>query len=150
MAKQGHQKTIDLMSLHKSSLSSIYILDISKALNNIQYASSISGYGPQPFHSLLLHGVSAGPCFFLRVRRRKHACRHAGPRDGLKVGPALTPSNNRLSSGRAMLSTRQEIYEKHQCAVCTNVCAKEMMAIMRQEHCATQRPKSGSCTDATQ
>ena len=53
------------------------------------------------------------------------------PHDGLKVGLALTPRNNRLSSGRAMLRTRQEIYEKHQCAVCTNVCAKEMMAIMR-------------------
>ena len=36
------------------------------------------------------------------MRRRKHTRRHAGPRDGLKVGPALTPRNNRLSSGRAM------------------------------------------------
>ena len=55
-----------------------------------------------PLDSLLLRGVSAGPCFCLLARRRKHALRHARPRNGLKAGPALTPRNNRLSSGRAM------------------------------------------------
>ena len=43
-----------------------------------------------PLDSLLLRGVSAGPCFCLQARRRKHARRHARPRDGLKAGPALT------------------------------------------------------------
>ena len=55
-----------------------------------------------PLDSLLLRGVSAGPCFCLRAWRRKHARRHVCPRDGLKAGPALTPHNNRLSSERAM------------------------------------------------
>ena len=55
-----------------------------------------------PLDSLLLRGFTAGPCFCLQARRRKHAWRHACPRDGLKQGPALTPQNNRLSSGRAM------------------------------------------------
>ena len=55
-----------------------------------------------PLYSLLLHGVSAGPCFWGRAWRHKHARRHARPRDGLKPGPALTPHNNRLSNGRAM------------------------------------------------
>ena len=52
--------------------------------------------------SLLLGGVSAGPCFWVRARRHKHARRHARPRVGLKQGPALTPRNNRLSNGTAM------------------------------------------------
>ena len=39
-----------------------------------------------PLDSLLLHGVSAGPCFCLQARRRKHARRHACPRDSLKQG----------------------------------------------------------------
>ena len=56
-----------------------------------------------PLDSLLLCGVSAGPCFGLRALRFKHVPRHVRPRDGLKAGPALTPRNNRLSSGRAML-----------------------------------------------
>ena len=51
---------------------------------------------------LLLRGVSAGPCFCLRVQHRKHPRRHVRPSDGLKVGPALTPRNDRLSSGKAM------------------------------------------------
>ena len=55
-----------------------------------------------PLDSLLLHGISAGPCFCLWARRIKHARHHGLPRDGLKAGPALTPLNNRLSSGRAM------------------------------------------------
>ena len=58
-----------------------------------------------PLDSLLLRGVSAGPCFGGRARRRKHARRHARPRDCLKPGPALTPRNNRLSNGTAMLHT---------------------------------------------
>ena len=63
---------------------------------NIQYNIALL------LDSLLLRGVSAGPCFCLWARCRKHARRHARPRDGLKAGPALTPRNNRLSSGRAM------------------------------------------------
>ena len=58
-----------------------------------------------PLDSLLLCGVSAGPCFCLRALRFKHVPRHVRPRDGLKAGPALTPRNNRLSSGRAMFVT---------------------------------------------
>ena len=56
-----------------------------------------------PLDSLLLRGVSTGPCFCFRARRRKHAWRHARPRNDLKAGPALMPRNNRLSSGRAMI-----------------------------------------------
>ena len=55
-----------------------------------------------PLDSLLLRGVSAGPCFCLRARHRKHMRRHARPCEDLKAGPALTPRNNRLSSGRVM------------------------------------------------
>ena len=55
-----------------------------------------------PLDSLLLRGVRAGPCFCLQAWRRKHARHHARPRDSLKADPALTPRNNRLSSGRAM------------------------------------------------
>ena len=51
--------------------------------------------------SLLLRGVAARPCFCLRARCRKHARRHARPRDGLKSGLGLTP-RNRVSNGRAM------------------------------------------------
>ena len=61
-----------------------------------------------PLDSLLLRGVSAGPCFCLRARRRKHAWHHACPRNGLKAGPALTPRNNRLSSGRDMVNAKVE------------------------------------------
>ena len=57
--------------------------------------------------SLLLRGVSGGPCFGGRTRCRKHARRqarrHARPCNGLKQGPALTPRNNRLSHGKAMV-----------------------------------------------
>ena len=56
-----------------------------------------------PLNSLLLHGVSARPYFGVWARRRKHARRHARPRDGLKASLALTPRNNRLSNGRAMM-----------------------------------------------
>ena len=55
-----------------------------------------------PLDSLLLRGVSAGPCFCLQARRGKHVRRHARPCEGQKAGPALTPRNNRLTSGRAM------------------------------------------------
>ena len=60
-----------------------------------------------PLNSLLLHGVSARPCFGVRARRCKHARRHARPIDGLKQGLALTPRNNRLSNGRAMLYNKE-------------------------------------------
>ena len=49
-----------------------------------------------PLDSLLLRGVSAGPCFCLWSRCCKHARRRACTRDGLKQGPTLTPRNNRL------------------------------------------------------
>ena len=58
--------------------------------------------------SLLLRGISAWPCFFLRARRRKHARRHARPCDGLKAGLGLTQWSNRLSNGRAM-----SLFEPH-------------------------------------
>ena len=55
-----------------------------------------------PLNSLLLHGVTAGPCFRpSRGRAWRRAClRRRASR--LKQGPALTPRNNRLSNGRAM------------------------------------------------
>ena len=59
--------------------------------------------------SLFLRGVSEGPCFCLWARRCKHEQCYARPRDGLKAGPALTPPNNRLSSGRAMISHEMNI-----------------------------------------
>ena len=34
---------------------------------------------------------------------------HTDHGDGLKAGPALTPHNNRLSSGRAMFKTLQNL-----------------------------------------
>ena len=58
-----------------------------------------------PLDSLLLRGVAARHCFWLRARRSKHARRHAGPCDGLKAGLGLTPRCNRLSNGRAMVSS---------------------------------------------
>ena len=42
-----------------------------------------------PLDSLLLRGVSAGPCVCLRARRRKHMRGHARPCDSRKAGPAL-------------------------------------------------------------
>ena len=55
-----------------------------------------------------LSNLAARPCFWVRVRRRKHAWHHACPRNGLKAGPALTPRNNRLSSGRDMVNAKVE------------------------------------------
>ena len=52
-----------------------------------------------PLDSMLLRGVSAGTCFCLQARRRKHAWRSARQPDGLKQGPALMP---RISNERAM------------------------------------------------
>jgi hypothetical protein len=63
-----------------------------------------------PLNSLLLHGVSARPYFGVWARRRKHARRHARPRDGLKASLALTPRNNRLSNGRAMIKVKCTIF----------------------------------------
>jgi hypothetical protein len=41
-------------------------------------------------------GVSPRPCFGVRARRLNTARRHAGPRDGLKQGPAATPASKPL------------------------------------------------------
>ena len=71
-------------------------------ISMISYELSIA----LPLDSLLLRGVSAGPCFCLQARRCKYAQRHACPRDSLKAGPALTPRNNRLYIGRAMGSDK--------------------------------------------
>ena len=58
-----------------------------------------------PLDSLLLRGVSAGPAFRpLRGHAWCHACLRRRARKQ-KQGPALTPRNNRLSSGRAMAFT---------------------------------------------
>ena len=59
-----------------------------------------------PLDSLLLRGVAARPCFWLRARCHKHARRHARPRESLKAGLGTTPRNNRLSNGRAMDGTK--------------------------------------------
>ena len=59
--------------------------------------------------SLLLRGVRAGPCFWERARRRKHARRHARPRNGLKPGLAQMPRNNRLSNRTAMPANKRSL-----------------------------------------
>ena len=71
-----------------------------------------------PLDSLLLHGVSARPCFWVRARPCKHARCHACPWDGLKAGLGLTPRNNRLSNGRAMMHVKNWIVKPHLLLLC--------------------------------
>ena len=54
-----------------------------------------------------LSNLAARPCFWVRVRRRKHAWHHACPLNGLKVGLGLTPRNNRLSNGKTMTRSNE-------------------------------------------
>ena len=60
-----------------------------------------------PLDSLLLRGISAGPAFRpSRGRAWRRACLRRRARKQ-KQSPALTPRNNRLSCGRAMINAMQ-------------------------------------------
>ena len=83
-------------------VSSLVILDNFRVSDNNALLKSICYYIALPLDSLLLRGVAARPCFCLQAQHRKHARRHAHPRDGLKAGLGLMPRSNRLSNGRAM------------------------------------------------
>ena len=77
--------TLRVYRLLQDSLFSLVILDNFRVSDNNALLKSICYYIALPLDSLLLRGVAARSCFWLRAQCHKHARRHARPLDSLKA-----------------------------------------------------------------
>ena len=77
--------TLRVYRLLQDILFSLVILDNFRVSDNNALLKSICYYIALPLDSLLLRGVAARSCFWLRAQCHKHARCHARPLDSLKA-----------------------------------------------------------------